>query len=113
MQPYKIDLSQLTDKVIDEAEFTISNVSEEKLNIKMIDYCNEMFDVELPDSIDPRMTVKAVVKLKENAINESFDKSFTIELSDQNKSRFTVPVKRMVRHTINKSTNTRKLDRGK
>jgi len=113
IKPYKLDMSQLSDKVIDKAEFTISNISEEKLDVEMITFSKELFDVELPESIGPGKTIKAVVKLKKDATDKSFEKSFTIELSDQYKSRFTVPVKRIVRNSTGKQASTRKLDIGK
>ncbi|MBU8932420.1 MAG: DUF1573 domain-containing protein [candidate division Zixibacteria bacterium] len=113
MQPYKLDLSQLSDKVIDEIAFTIKNVSEEVVDLTMISYSAAMFDVDLPETIDPGKTVKAELKLTDDGRNSSFEKSFTLELNDQRKTRFTVPVKRTLRNTVGQQSKIRKLDRGK
>ena len=113
MQPYKLDLSQLSDKVIDEIGFTITNVSEEKLDLTMISYSAAMFDVDLPETIGPGKTVKAEVKLTDDGRSKSFEKSFTLELNDKNKTRFTIPVKRTLRNAPGQQSKTRKIDRGK
>jgi len=95
--PYKIDMSQFSDKVIDEAEFTINNVSEQVLDISMIAYAKDYFSVEFPDKIQPGKSASGKIKINKDYLAKSFDKSFTFELNDQQTSRFTVPVKRTIR----------------
>lgn len=94
IEPYKVDLSQFSEKKVDRREFEISNVSDQKLELTMIAAPDGLMEVDLPKSIDPGKTVKAKVVLKDEALEQSFDKSFTFELNDENQSRFTVPVKR-------------------
>ncbi len=95
--PYKVDLSQFSDKIIDDAEFTITNSSEETLDISMISYAKNHFSVELPEMVKPGETATGKITINKDYLAKSFTKSFTIELSDRNKSRFTVPVKRSIR----------------
>ncbi len=95
--PYKVDLSQFSDKVIDKAEFVITNVSEEPLDISMIAFAQDYFSVELPDKVKPGETVSGIIKINDDYLAKSFNKSFTIELSDPQSSRFTVPIKRTIR----------------
>lgn len=114
MRPYKLDLSQLSEKAIDEAAFTIENVSDEELSITMIASNDHLWEVDLPETIGPGKTVKAELKLTDTGRGGSFEKSFTIELSDQNSTRFTMPVKRTLRAAAgSQQSKTRKLDRGK
>ncbi len=94
MRPYKIDLSQTGSKTIDNMSFEIRNVSDEDLKIKMISYASEYFEVDLPKKIKAGETAKAKVKLRKKVLKKSFEKSFTIELNDEVRSRFTIPVKR-------------------
>ena len=94
MRPYKIDLSQTGSKVIDKMSFEIRNVSDEDLKIKLISYASDYFEVDLPKKIKAGEARKAKVKLRKEVLKKSFDKSFTIELSDEVQSRFTIPVKR-------------------
>ena len=95
--PYKVDLSQFSDKVIDKAEFVITNVSEEPLDISMIAFAQDYFSVKLPDKVKPGETVSGIIKINDDYLAKSFNKSFTIELSDPQSSRFTVPIKRTIR----------------
>ena len=95
--PYKVDMSQFSDKIIDDAEFSITNVSEEALDISMISFAKTHFSVDLPDKIKPGETVSGKITIHKDYLAKSFNKSFTIELSDKQASRFTVPVKRTIR----------------
>lgn len=106
IKPYKLDLSQFTDKVRDKISFDITNVSDVDLNLKLIAGYDDLFTLDLPKSIGAGKTAKAVLKLKKDAIAESFEKSFTFEFDDEKNSRFTVPVKRTLRQTA-KATNVR------
>lgn len=112
ISPYKVDLSQFSDKVIDNAEFTITNVSEEALDISMIAIANDFFSVKLPDQIKPGETISGKIKIDDDYLAKSFNKSFTIELSDQQKSRFTVPIKRTIR-TPGNQDRVKTIKRGK
>jgi hypothetical protein len=94
MRPYKVDLSQTGTKQIDNMTFEIRNVSDEDLKVELIAYAKEYFEVDLPRKIKAGDTEKAKIKLTREALDKSFDKSFTIELNDEAQSRFTIPVKR-------------------
>ena len=94
MRPYKIDLSQTGSKVIDEMSFEIRNVSDEDLKLKLGSYASEYFEVDIPKKIKAGETKKAKVRLLKKVLKKSFEKSFTIELSDEARNRFTIPVKR-------------------
>ncbi len=97
IEPYKIDLSQFTEKKVDRKEFEIRNVSDQPLDVKLIYSPPGYMEIDLPSTIAPGESGKGEVVISEDALDESFEKSFTIELSDESQSRFTVPVKRTVR----------------
>ena len=104
ISPYKLDLSQGTEKVIDRIEFTIRNVSDTKLELKLVSHAYDFFEVELPKSIAAGASAKGKLKLLPSMLEKSFEKSFTIEVSDTNKSRFTVPVKRSLKDASQAAT---------
>jgi len=95
--PYKLDLSQFSDKPIDEADFTITNRSDQTLDVTLIAGESALFSIDIPESVKPGESASGHLKLHKDAMEKSFEKSFTFELSDSAHSRFTVPVKRTVR----------------
>ncbi len=102
INPYKIDLSQFTEKVIKKAKFKITNVSDQKLDINLTSLPRGLFEVKLPKSIKPGSTESGEIKLLDDALEQSFQKSITIQLTDADSSRFTVPIKRTVRDMTKK-----------
>jgi hypothetical protein len=99
IKPYKLDLTQIGDKVRDEIRFTIDNVSEQPLSANLVSSHKDLFNVTLPDQIGPGQTGEGILKLTQEGVDGEFEKSFTIQLSDETGSRFTVPVKRSIRQT--------------
>jgi len=97
IQPYKLNISQFGEKIRDEMTFNIENVSDLDLKPTLVDIPSDLFDVELPDKIKAGKTGKAKLKLKENALDVVYDKSFTIEFNDEAKTRFSIPVRRSLR----------------
>ena len=112
LQPYKLDLSQFSEKVIDEKTFTITNVSEQKVRLEVVYLPQGLFDVELPSVIGAGQSADARLKLSHDAHGESFEKSVTIEatnVDDDVKTRFTIPVKRTLKLSQSNRPATRKL----
>lgn len=115
IHPYKLDLSQFSDKVIKEKRFTITNVSDEKLKVSLVSMPDGLFDFKLPKSIKPGKRAKGKLKLKKETYGESFEKSVTIEVVEVNSektTRFTIPVKRSI-HTAKAPSETKTLSKGK
>jgi len=94
---YKLDMSQFTERKVDKMRFELHNVSDQKLEITLVSWPDEFFEVKLPKSIKPGSTGKGEVKLRKDVLLSSFEKSFTLEVNDESKTHFTVPVKRTVR----------------
>jgi len=97
IEPYKLDLSQFTSKVVDHKSFEIHNVSDQSLDVTLVAGPMDLMDIKLPQSIPPGGVGEGEILLTEEAVETSFAKSFTFELNDENKTRFTVPVKRDIR----------------
>ncbi|MBN1211673.1 MAG: hypothetical protein JXA92_03770 [candidate division Zixibacteria bacterium] len=97
ISPYKLNISQFGEKIRDEMTFKIQNVSDQDLKATIVDIPDELFEVKIPDKIKAGKTAEAVLKLREGSLEQSFEKTFTIELNDEAKTRFSIPVHRAMR----------------
>jgi hypothetical protein len=114
IKPYKLDLTQFGEKVRDEVTFKMTNVSDEKIDVSMVSFAYEYFEVDLPSRISPGETAEVTLKLKKDAMDKEFEKSFTMQVSGEGDLRFTVPVKRKLRPSIQQAgTDTEKSDKSK
>lgn len=95
MTPHRLDLSQYGEKSKDETKFTIHNVSQEELELTLVS-APSIFEVKLPSKIKADSQAEASVRLKEAGIDEAFEKSITFEVNDEQHSRFTIPVRRLL-----------------
>ena len=104
--PYKLTFVQVGDKARDRMTFTITNVSPDDIEIRLVDQPSEYFDVDLPTTIAPQSSAEGSLRLKDVAMAGSFTKSFTIELNDEKRTRFTVPVKHDARRLTKAESTT-------
>lgn len=105
-KPYKFDISQYGEKPRKKLEFTITNVTDEKLAVQLVDMPIGMFKVSLPKNVKPGKTAKGKIELFDDFLSEEFEKSITIELTGKETTRFTVPVKRVIRIPGQKANET-------
>jgi hypothetical protein len=99
IEPYKLDLSQFSEKVVNKKKFSIRNVSDQKLDVVLVSTRDDFFKLKLPKSIKPGKTEEGELELIKEAYGESFEKSVTIEVvgaDDEQAVRFTIPVKRTI-----------------
>lgn len=94
IMPYKLDLSKTIRRVGDRVEFAIKNVSDQAVSLKLIDQPEGYWELSLPSQIGAGESAQAVLTALEPGTAPRYEKSFTIELNDAAKSRFTVPVLR-------------------
>lgn len=97
IQPSRVDVSQFTKTPRRRAKFLIENRSDEDYALQVIDDYDVSFEINLPRKIKAGETVEASVTVDEDKINEEFLQSFTFQLDDEKKTRYTVPIKRSVR----------------
>ncbi len=95
--PYKLDVSQFGPKSRRTAVFTLENVSDTDYTFNLIDTSGRDFDVELPTRIKKGEKISGKVTVHDNAVENDFEQSFTIELNDKAKTRYSLPVRRMYR----------------
>jgi hypothetical protein len=97
IKPYKLDISQFGEKVRDQMKFSISNVSDKPFELSVVSAPTELLVATVPKRIEAGQSVEASVKLQPDALTKEFEKSITIQLSDEKSTRFTIPVKRALR----------------
>jgi hypothetical protein len=78
-----------------EMEVVIRNITTTDLGIKIVDMPYEFVEGELSSKVaKPSEEIKLKVKLKREAKKASLTKSITLQLGDQNRNRFTIPVRK-------------------
>lgn len=97
ISPYKLDLSQFGERVRDQIKFKITNVSDQDLTISEVYVPTGWGTLTCPKTVKAKGTVEGLFKLNKQGLAKPFEQSFTIELSDAQKSRFTIPIKREIR----------------
>ncbi len=90
--PYRLSVSRADTIEINEAKFKITNVSDQPLDVRLVDSPAEYFQIEIPKVIDPGQSVEGNLKLNPAYLGKPFEKSITIEVSDAAHTRFTIPV---------------------
>lgn len=94
--PCFLNMTQYGDQLNDSVNFEIENVSDQYLYLTPVDVPDGLFSMKLPRSIGAHQTGHGFIKLKPEAFGEAFEKSMTIELSDPDHTRFTIPIRRMI-----------------
>ena len=78
-----------------EMEAVIRNITTTDLDIKIVDMPSEFIDAKLSSKkVKPSQEVRLKVKITGKAKSANLTKSITLELGDQNKSRFTIPIRK-------------------
>jgi hypothetical protein len=98
VSPYVLDIAQFGDTIRDELLFSVNNVSDQTVGLRLIAVPEEFFEVDLPDKIKPGESAQATITVQKSKLGTSFEKSFTFELNNEQKSRFTLPVTRELRY---------------
>jgi hypothetical protein len=97
IQPFNLDVSQFTSTPRRKASFQITNVGDRDYAITLIDWSKRHFDVKLPNRIKAGGSIEGIVEVNEDMVDKEFEQSLTFEIDDELNTRYTIPVKRMVR----------------
>ena len=88
----KIDVSQYNVKPRRKATFTITNNGPSDYQLTVVDSTAKSFDVVLPKVIKAGQKAEGQVIVRKSAVPTSFEESFTFEINDDGRSRYSVPV---------------------
>lgn len=95
LAPDRVDVSQFGAKPRRRGVFTLTNNSAQDYEISVVDSSAKSFDVTIPKVIKAGQKIDGTVVVKKNRIATSFEESFTIEITDDGRSRYSVPVARL------------------
>lgn len=96
--PYKVDVSQFRPTPPrTKTKFYIVNPSETDYNLTLVDHPEYVFSVEMPEIVRAGDSARVVIDVKEEYIEQEFEHSLTFSIDDEQNSRFSVPVERMLR----------------
>lgn len=96
-EPYKLDVSQFSEKPRRKAKFHLVNKGNQDLEMTVVDGKDKPFTVDIPKKIKAGETVEGMIDVKEGDVMSEFTQSFTIELNDEGRTRLSLPVARMLR----------------
>jgi hypothetical protein len=97
VRPYKLDISQFGEKVRDRMKFTIANVSDKEVEVRLVAGASKYAEISLPKKIGAGQSGSGEVVLLSDVLDKSFEKSFTFEVKAETPVRFTVPIKRSMK----------------
>lgn len=94
IQPPKIEFA--AGDSTETMEFAITNKSDGVLSPRIVSAPRRLVSITLPQSIQAGESTIGSVTLKKAGLKAGFEKSVTIQLNDEPKSRFTIPIKRSI-----------------
>ena len=97
VEPFKVDVSQFSSAVRRKATFKIINKGSQDYPLELVEASGGVFDVDLPPLVKAGETVEGTITVHENAVEVEFQTSFTFEVGDEGRTRFTLPVRRIYR----------------
>jgi hypothetical protein len=96
IKPYIISLPMGEGTSKTYAEFNIRNGSDKELELTMVDLPEEFFTVELPKTIAPNGEARGYIQLAAKGVKNAFEKSFTFEINNKEKTRYSLCVSRLI-----------------
>lgn len=84
------------------AEFNIKNNMGSEIGLTLIDLPPDYFSVDLPESIPANGAAKGYIELTKKGTKNAFEKSFTFELNDKEKTHYSICVSRLITSDLQK-----------
>ena len=95
LSPPKVDVSQFGDKPRRKGTFTLHNQTIHDYTITVIDSSFKSFDIKIPSVIKAGEKIEGSVVVRKDKIESDFEEAFTIELNDDGRTRYSIPIFRM------------------
>lgn len=96
--PVRVDLDSLKDQTAGSVEVRVKNTSTEPIRLKLVSAPDKWFAIDVPGGmIAPGAEETVSVRITGEIANELINKSFTLEASDRDMTRFTVPIQKTQR----------------
>ena len=96
--PYRFEFGQVpgSEISVDSVQFQVVNTFNHPINIKTVSDPLEGLNIVLPDSVAAKGKAYGYAKLGPQLSGKEFYYSVTFQISDEEKSRFTIPVRRKI-----------------
>lgn len=95
-KPYIMDLSQFKDISNDSVAFSVRNRDNRDVTIRMLSNSVDECEISIPENVPAGSVAEGYVKVKPEFLDKEFNRSFTIEVEGERKSRVTLPVRRKI-----------------
>ena len=92
--PYKIEVARTSGLSLDSMSFTLTNNSQQDLSIEVISHALEQCELVLPDEVRAGSEATGWVKVRPQFRNTEFTTSVTMQFSDKDETRITLPIRR-------------------
>ncbi len=97
LEPFKLDISQYGSEIRDRETFTITNATDRELSLSIVSGAGTFGQLKLPAKVGPKETVEATLVLNPDVLGNELTQSFTFQVNDEKKTRYTVPVRRRLK----------------
>ncbi|MDH3891549.1 MAG: DUF1573 domain-containing protein [candidate division Zixibacteria bacterium] len=94
IKPYKATFARTSSHSIDSVGFTLTNHSDEDLDLNIVSYPSESYEVSFPAQVAGGSAAEGYVKITPQTSDSEFKGSITIEFEGAKKNRLTIPVQR-------------------
>lgn len=94
IDPFEIEIARAGDQQHRHGVFLIANRGERDLKLSMVSQPRGVFQATLPDVIKAGETAEGMVVVDKKYSGQEFEKSFTFEINDPGRTRYSIPVKR-------------------
>lgn len=100
LAPGKLDISQNNKREVSQANFRLENVSDQELQIEVLETSSGYLVVSLPETIGANQSIELIMKIDEKSLQSSFAKSLTFAVTPTGggaRTIYTLPVTRTYR----------------
>ncbi|PKK84230.1 MAG: hypothetical protein CVT49_04485 [candidate division Zixibacteria bacterium HGW-Zixibacteria-1] len=96
IMPHLFNITTPVNETDDTIPFQIKNFSRNRVYINIVDYPRDFLKLRMPDRIGAGQTATGFISLTPLGLTSEFRKSITIELNGPGRTRFTIPVTRVL-----------------
>jgi hypothetical protein len=94
VRPFRFELARASIRDIDSIGFTLTNHSDDEVNVRLISPLPRQIDVVLPDVVPGNSGSTGYVRLKPEFADTEFNTSITLMTTDPKNTHVTIPVRR-------------------
>ena len=94
--PYKFELADIGEQSIDSIGFEMFNKFEYDLQLEVVSSPIEECEISLPEILPTNRVSTGYIKVKPAFADQEFKRSLTVQFTDPNDTRMTIPIRRKV-----------------